>query len=100
MYQKSLTSFGYDKNSDGIITEVGNSVNDDETIFNVPGESNASEAPTNLRSIKVILVGRTRTQDPELQGSLPAILDRAEGGADRYRRKTRGARTQIRNLGV
>ncbi len=93
-------SLGYDRNSDGIITEVGNTANDDETVFNVPGESNATEAPTNLRTIKVILVGRTRAQDPKLQGSLPAILDRAEGGPDGYRRKTRGARTQIRNLGV
>jgi prepilin-type N-terminal cleavage/methylation domain-containing protein len=93
-------TLGYDKNSDGIITEVGNTANDDETIFNVPGESNATEAPTNLRTVKVILVGRTRTQDPELQGSLPAILDRVEGGPDGFRRKTRGARTQIRNLGV
>ena len=93
-------SLGYDKNSDGIITEVGNTVDDDETVFNVPGESNGTEAPTNLRTVKVILVGRTRTQDPELQGSLPAILDRAEGAPDGFRRKTRGARTQIRNLGV
>jgi len=93
-------TLGYDKNSDGIITEFGNTANDDETVYNVPGESNASEAPTNLRSIKVILVGRTRTQDPEMQGSLPAILDRAEGGPDGFRRKTRGTRTQIRNLGV
>jgi len=93
-------SLGYDRNSDGIITEVGNTANDDETVFNVPGENNATEAPTNLRTIKVILVGRTRTQDPKFQGSLPAILDRAEGGPDGYRRKTRGARTQIRNLGV
>jgi prepilin-type N-terminal cleavage/methylation domain-containing protein len=93
-------TLGYDKNSDGIITEVGNTANDDETVFNVPGESNATEAPTNLRTVKVILVGRTRTQDPELQGSLPAILDRAAGGPDGFRRKTRGTRTQIRNLGL
>ncbi len=93
-------SLGYDRNSDGIITEVGNTANDDETVFNRAGESNAMEAPTNLRTIKVILVGRTRTQDPKFQGSLPAILDRVEGGADGYRRKTRGVRTQIRNLGV
>ena len=91
---------GYDRNSDGIISEIGNAANDDETVFNVPGESNATEAPTNLRTIKIILVGRTRAQDPKLQGSIPAILDRAEGGPDGYRRKTRGARTQIRNLGV
>lgn len=93
-------SLGYDRNSDGIITEVGNTANDDETVFNVPGENNATEAPTNLRNIKVILVGRTRLQDPSIQGSLPAILDRAEGGPDGYRRKTRGARTQIRNFGI
>jgi len=93
-------SLGYDRNSDGIITEVGNTANDDETVFNVPGENNATEAPTNLRTIKVILVGRTRLQDPNIQGSLPAILDRAEGGRDGYRRKTRGARTQIRNFGI
>jgi len=47
-------SLGYDRNSDGIITVVGNTANDDESIFNVPGENNASEAPTNLRSIKII----------------------------------------------
>ncbi len=93
-------SFGYDKNGDGIISEIGSTANDDETVFNVPGESNATEAPTNLRIIKVILVGRTRSQYPEVQGFLPAILDRAEGGADGYRRKARGVRTQIRNLGV
>jgi len=96
-------SLGYDRNSDGIIDETPEdekTANDDETVFNVPGENNATEAPTNLRTIKVILVGRTRTQDPKFQGSLPAILDRAEGGPDGYRRKTRGARTQIRNLGV
>ena len=93
-------SLGYDRNSDGIITEVGNTANDDETVFNRAGESNTTEAPTNLRTVKVILVGRTRTQDPKFQGSLPAILDRAGGGPDGYRRKTRGTRTQIRNFGV
>ena len=93
-------SLGYDKNGDGIISEIGSTANDDETVYNVPGENNATEAPTNLRTVKVIVVGRTRSQDPEVQGFLPPILDRAEGGADGYRRKVRGARTQIRNLGV
>ncbi len=93
-------SLGYDRNGDGIISEFGGTANDDETVYNVPGENNETEAPTNLRTVKIILVGRTRLQDPEVKGFLPAILDRAEGGADGYRRKTRGARTQIRNLAV
>jgi len=93
-------SLGYDRNGDGILTEVGVAANDDEWVFNVAGESNATEAPTNLREVKVILVGRTRLQDSKFQGSLPAILDRGGGGTDGYRRKINGTRVKIRNLGT
>lgn len=93
-------SLGYDRDSDGVITEVGSATDDDEWVFNVAGESNATEAPTNLRVVKVMLVGRTRLPDPQFQGSLPAILDRGGGGVDGYRRKIRGTRVQIRNLSV
>ena len=91
-------ALGYDRNSDGVISEIGGAADDDEWVFNVAGESNATEAPTNLRAIRIILVGRTRLPDPQFQGSLPAIFDRAGGGIDRYRRKTRGTQVQIRNL--
>ncbi|MFQ5849170.1 MAG: PilW family protein [Candidatus Binatia bacterium] len=93
-------SLGYDRNSDGLIAEVGSIADDDEWVFNVASESNATEAPTNLRSIRIVLVGRTRLQDPQFQGLLPAILDRGAGGTDGYRRRTRGTRVKIRNLGV
>ena len=91
-------SLGYDRNSNGIIAEVGSTANDDEWVFNVTGESNATEAPTNLRAVKIILIGRTKFSDLQYQGSLPAILDRAGGGVDGYHRKIRGTRVQIRNL--
>lgn len=91
-------SFGYDRDNDGVITDIGVTTNDDEWVFNVPGESTAMETPTSLRAIRIILVGRTRSQDPTFQGSLPAVLDRVEGGIDGYRRKIRGSKAQIRNL--
>ena len=93
-------SLGYDRNSDGILTEVGTAANDDEWIFNVTGESNALEAPTNLREMKIVLVGRTRLPNAKFKGVRPAILDRGQGATDGYHRKIRETKIQIRNLGV
>jgi prepilin-type N-terminal cleavage/methylation domain-containing protein len=91
-------SLGYDRNGDGIITEVGIAANDDEWVFNVAGESNAGEAPTNLKEVRIVLVGRTRLANATFQGALPAVLDRAQGGPDGYRRKIKGTKVKIRNL--
>ncbi len=91
---------GYDRNSDGVLTEAGSAVNDDEWVFNVGGESDTGEAPTNLREIRLILIGRTKLSDAKFQGGRPAVLDRGQGGADGYRRRIRETRIQIRNLGV
>ena len=93
-------SLGYDRNTDGILSEVGSAANDDEWVFNVSGESNAGEAPTNLRAIDIVLIGRTRLQDLRFKGARPAILDRGQGGLDGYRRKIRETKIQIRNLGL
>lgn len=93
-------ALGYDRDSDGILAEIGSAANDDEWVFNVAGESNATEAPTNLRAVRIVLAGRTKFSDPRFQGLLPTILDRGEGGVDGYRRKIRATRVQIRNLGV
>jgi type IV pilus assembly protein PilW len=93
-------SLGYDRNGDGILTEVGSAANDDEWVFNVAGESNAGEAPTNLKEVRIVLVGRTRLPHPNFQGSRPAILDRAQGSPDGYRRKIKGSKVKIRNLCV
>ena len=93
-------SLGYDRNSDGILTEVGTAANDDEWVFNVTGESNTGEAPTNLREMRIVLVGRTRLPDPKFQGVRPAILDRGQGSTDGYHRKIRDTKVQIRNLGL
>lgn len=93
-------SLGYDRNSDGVLTEVGSAANDDEWVFNVAGESNAGEAPTNFREMKIVLVGRTRLADPKFQGMRPAVLDRGSGNTDGYRRKIRESKVQIRNLGL
>ena len=82
------------------MAETGNVANDDEWVFNVSGESNAGEAPTNLRAIDIVLVGRTRLQDLKFKGARPAVMDRGVGGADGYRRKVRETKVQIRNLGV
>lgn len=91
-------SLGYDRNSDGILTEVGSAANDDEWVFNVAGESSAGEAPTNLREVRIVLVGRTRLPNPNFQGARPAVLDRAQGAPDGYRRKIKGTKVKIRNL--
>jgi hypothetical protein len=93
-------SLSYDRNSDGVLTEVGSAVNDDEWVFNVSGESNAGEAPTNLRGMRIVLVGKTRLPDAKFQGARPAILDRGQGNPDGYRRKIRETKVQIRNLGL
>ena len=91
---------GYDRNSDGLLTEAGGAIDDDEWVFNVAGESNAGEAPTNLREARLVLVGRTKLADAKFQGARPAILDRTQGGADGYRRRIRETKIQIRNLGA
>jgi len=91
-------SFGYDRNNDGLLPEVGDAVNDDEWVFNVAGESNAGEAPTNLRAVKVIIAGRTRLPDARYAGLRPALLDRGAGAADGYRRRVKGTRVWIRNF--
>ncbi len=93
-------SLGYDRNSDGILSETGSVANDDEWVFNISSESNAGEAPTNLRAIDIVLIGRTRLQDLRFKGALPAVMDRGAGGTDGYRRKVRETKVQIRNLGV
>jgi prepilin-type N-terminal cleavage/methylation domain-containing protein len=92
-------SLGYDRNNDGMLPEIGTSANDDEWVFNVAGESNAGEAPTNLRAVKVIIAGRTRLPDTGFAGLRPALLDRGAGAADGYRRRVKGARVRIRNFG-
>lgn len=93
-------TLGYDRNSDGALSEVGSAANDDEWVFNVSGESNAGEATTNLRAVDIVLIGRTRLEDLKFKGTRPAVMDRGTGGTDGYRRKIRDTKVQIRNLGV
>jgi prepilin-type N-terminal cleavage/methylation domain-containing protein len=92
-------SLGYDRDNDGMLPEIGTSANDDEWAFNVVGESNAAEAPTNLRAVKVVIAGRTRLEDPRFTGFRPALLDQGTGTADGYRRRIKGTRAWIRNFG-
>jgi hypothetical protein len=91
-------SLGYDRNGDGILSKVGDAVDDDEWVFNVPGESAAGEAPMHLRAIDIVLVGKTRRPDPRFTGARPAAMDRNGGEADGYHRRIRGTQAQIRNL--
>jgi prepilin-type N-terminal cleavage/methylation domain-containing protein len=93
-------SLGYDRNNDGIISEVGASADDDEWTFNVAGESNTAEASTNLREVKISLVARSKLQDPTFQGARPSIFDRSAGATDAYRRKSGATRIRVRNLGA
>lgn|SRR3990167_3828880 len=92
-------SLGYDRDSNGILTQVGSVVNDDELVFNFAGESNTGESAANLREVKIIVAGRTKLPDLQFQGSRPAIMDRAAGATDGYRRRVKGTRVKIRNLG-
>jgi len=91
-------SLGYDRNNDGILAEVGVSADDDEWVFNVPGEDNGTESPLNLRAVRIVVVGRTKRPDFKYQGSRPAILDRGVGPNDAYRRIVKTTKAQIRNF--
>ncbi len=93
-------SVGYDRNSDGILTEIGAAANDDEWAFNVAGEGNAGEDPMSLRALRIVLIGRNKFPDPQFQGSRPAALDRPAGATDHYHRRMRSAKIKIRNLGA
>ncbi len=93
-------SAGYDRNSDGILTEIGAAANDDEWVFNVAGESNAGEDPMTLRALRVVLIGRNKFPDPQFQGSRPAALDRPAGAIDHYHRQMRSTKVKIRNFGA
>jgi len=91
-------SLGYDRNNDGNLTEVGDSSNDDEWVFNVPGENNDTESPLNLRAVRIVVVGRIKLPDIKYQGARPAILDRGAGPNDGYRRSVKSTKIQIRNF--
>jgi hypothetical protein len=70
----------------GTVEELGAAANDDEWVYNVPGESLPALLPPGSRiaAVRVTVVGRTATPGDAGPGR-PAVEDRAAGPRDGYR---------------
>jgi prepilin-type N-terminal cleavage/methylation domain-containing protein len=89
---------GLDTNGDGQLVENGVAADDDEWIYNYPGDA----VPVGtLRAIRITLVARSPKAVNGIGTFLrPAAEDRLVAGAtDGYRRRTLKSSIEIRNLG-
>lgn len=65
------------------------------------GESDAPVTVSDVREIRINVLGRTASQDPRLANmSEPAIEDGVAHGPDGYRRRLLTSRIKVRNLGL
>ncbi len=85
---------------DGTIQEVGAAVDDDEWVYNYPGETMPDPLPpvARISAVRISVVGRT-TQAGELLGpGRPAVEDRPAGPPDHYRWRVLTVRVSLRPL--
>lgn len=96
-------AYGFDgihgQPEDGQITEIGQFGDDDEWVYNTPGDSWPTD-PTRLRMVRVSLLLRTLQSDPGFRGDGIEVLEdhtleALEGG---YRRRLIQFTENIRNL--
>lgn len=71
----------------GAVDEVGRSKDDDEWVFNYPGEAMPDPLPagSRLALIRVTIVARTGLQSSPLGPGRPAVEDRPAGPPDQFR---------------
>jgi len=89
-------ALGIDKNSNGVLNEVGAGVDDDEWVGNYPGDTLLSG---NIRAIRIVLV--TRENAPMMRANYyrPTVLNRSgTTSPDQYRRRVLSSTVEIRNL--
>jgi len=98
-------AYGFDgingKNLDGQITEIGGAGNDDEWVYNAPGDTWPADT-SGLRAIRVSLLLRTTNRDPDYQGGMTGVLEDHTWTSplDGYRRRVVRFVENIRNLSL
>ncbi len=85
---------------DGTIQEVGAAVDDDEWVYNYPGETMPDPLPpvARISAIRISVVGRTTLTGEQLGPGRPAVEDRPAGPPDRYRWRVLTVRVSMRSL--
>ena len=75
-------ALGIDKNADGVLAaEVGLSANDDEWVYNYPGDTAPTTADlANLRAVRVTIVARAVGQPGGVQAHPPSVEDHDRSG--------------------
>lgn len=86
---------------DGILTDIGGAANDDEWVFNMPGEAWPFDI-SGLRAIRVSLLLRTINRDPGYTGGTTGTLEDHVWNSplDGYRRRVVRFQENIRNLSL
>ena len=85
---------------DGRISETGKATNDDEWVYNFPGEAMPMVLPGNavMLALRITVVGRTASAGEQLAPGRPAAEDRPAGGQDYLRRRTLTTQIGLRNI--
>lgn len=74
-------AYGFDNDGDGVVTEKGAAANDDEWLYNFPGETGLGTwLPVNLRKVRVTIVATSTSVDTGATMPVrPAEEDHAAG---------------------
>jgi hypothetical protein len=86
---------------DGTITEVGAGSNDDEWVNNKTGDAWPADI-SGLRAIRVTLLLRTTTRDPDFKGVMTCVCEDhpSTSPSDGYRRRVIQFVENVRNLSL
>jgi hypothetical protein len=82
---------------DGVLQQVGRAPNDDEWVFDVPGET-LPPPPFTVQALRITLVGRTTLPGSQKGPGRPAVEDHAAGPPDNYRWRVLSETVMLRNL--
>lgn len=98
-------AYGFDGISgmplDGSLSEAGTAANDDEWVFNAPGDTWPIDT-SGLRAIRISLLLRTTNRDPGFKGALTGVLENHTwtSALDGYRRRVVQFVENVRNLSL